>query len=162
MNSDKWLLKGRRAPKTEWGWQWKGGTRTLERKWERERQVDLFKEWGVGESNFNGFWACKPFSLPLQFCPSHFPCVFPSYFPFFSLSLHPPPLRNTLCDGHSQTQAFFFLTDKSALISLWHANQGALHAQWDKVNDRKIKRGRGGDLPSRVAACMMSRQYLLH
>lgn len=41
-----------------------------------------------------------------------------------------------------------FLTDKSAPISAQHANQGALHAQWDKVNDRNIKRGRGCDLPS--------------
>lgn len=52
--------------------------------------------------------------------------------------------------------------DKYALIPAQLVNQGALHAQWDKVNDRKIKREGGGDLPSQLSAYFMPRQYLLH
>lgn len=54
------------------------------------------------------------------------------------------------------------LTDKYAPIPAKRVNQGALHAQWDKVNDRKIKRGRGSDLPSQLVVYLMTRQCLLH
>lgn len=78
------------------------------------------------------------------------------------LSLSPSiPLSQKFSMVTHKHEPSLFLTDKSALIAAQHANQGALHAQRDKVNDRKIKRGRGGDLPSRVAAYVMPRQYLL-
>lgn len=122
-NSANRVLERRRVPKAGWGWAQRGGNHRLERKGERERQVDLFKEWGVGESNFNGFWECTPFSLSLQSCPfPGFPCVLsPSflYFPVFLSRCRALPffsLRYTLSDGHSQTRAFpvlfIFLTDK--------------------------------------------------
>lgn len=58
-----WVLRGRRAPKAEWGGKHGGVQTTHLKERERERQVDLFKEWGVGESNFNGFWECASRSL---------------------------------------------------------------------------------------------------
>lgn len=89
-NSANRVLERRRVPKAGWGWAQRGGNHRLERKGERERQVDLFKEWGVGESNFNGFWECTPFSLSLQSCPfPGFPCALSPYFLYSSLFLSP-------------------------------------------------------------------------
>lgn len=76
-----------------------------------------------------------------------------------SLRLHPPPFfipqNYTFQWSLTKGEPPRFLTDKSALVAAQLVNQGALHAQWDKVNDRKVKRGRGGDLPSQVAGYVM-------
>lgn len=110
--------------------------------------------------------ASRSLSLSLQSCPSHsvFPRVLPPFFPHSCLLLS-PRLSLSVSEIHFSTvthkhEPSLFLTDKSAPIAAWHANQGALHAQRHKVNDREIKRGRGGDLPSRVAAYAMPGQYL--
>lgn len=89
------------------------------------------------------------------------PCS--NFTPFFFSLLHFSVLyclRNILCDGHSGAGALPHLTAKSLPISAQNKTQGALHAQRDKVNDKKIKIG--GDLPSRAAACMRCWHYLLH
>lgn len=121
----------------------------------------------MGESNFNGFWECKLFPLPLQSCPSQssFPCLCPHLISFTPVSLCPhlsvcpPPFfipqNYTFQWSLTKGEPPRFLTDKSALVAAQLVNQGALHAQWDKVNDRKVKRGRGGDLPSQVAGYVM-------
>lgn len=109
------VLERRRVPKAGWGWAQRGGNHRLERKGERERQVDLFKEWGVGESNFNGFWECTPFSLSLQSCPfPGFPCALSPYFLYSSLFLSPclplPKIHFPMVTRKHEPS--LFLTDK--------------------------------------------------
>lgn len=81
---------------------------------ERERGMIGWFIQRVGESNFNGFWECKlfslppsifPFSLRLSWCAPHLPS-----FTSVSLtpSLTPPPSWHTLFTGHSQRWAFPF------------------------------------------------------
>lgn len=100
-----------------------------------------------------------PLSPPFLACaPTLFPSLLSPSAPI-SLSASPPsffiPQNYTFQWSLTKGEPPRFLTDKSALVAAQLVNQGALHAQWDKVNDRKVKRGRGGDLPAQVAGYVM-------
>lgn len=133
---------------------------------ERERGNDRLiysksEEW-VNQT-LMAFGSASRSHSPFNLSPSH--SIFPSARPpntpttLQSLPLSPPQMHFWMVT-HKPRPALL-LTDESPLILAWHANQGALHAQRDKVNDRKIKRGTGDDLPSRLAACVMPSQCLL-
>lgn len=102
-----------------------------------------------------------PPSLRLSWCAPHLPS-FTSVSLTLSLCNAPPPSPPLDFSLVTHSDEFsLFLTDKSAPVAAELVNQGALHAQRDKVNDKKIKRGRGSDLPSQVAACAVPGLYLL-
>lgn len=150
---------------------------------ERERGMIGWFIQRVGESNFNGFWECKLFPLPLQSWPSRGPaflarlhlisftpvsvCCHPPLHPLPPNTHNPPTclyaFRIILFDGHSQKTrpAASWQTNLRPRSPQRLVNQGALHAQWDKLNDRKVKRGPGGDLPSRVAGICDAQHYVL-
>lgn len=155
--SEFWRGRGKTAPKAGWGWVFAGRSPKLERKGEKDDWL-IYSEWVNQTLMAFGRASGSISALSLSHTRSYLAFSTLAALTSISSEIHfsmvahkdethvPPPNP----------------TDKYALIPAQLVNQGALHAQWDKVNDRKIKREEGGDLLSQLSACLTPRQYLLH